>query len=203
MHTKKVFKIILGIIVVIIGIIIGIVPIFLQDKKNEIEDIKVNDYIKDTSINEDNVFSDVVDDSTNIVDQYLLVIEIPKIGLKRGVYNFTSSLNNIEQNITIMDESNLPDEVNGNVVLEAHSGTSNISYFNDLYKLKEEDLVYIYYQGIKYIYKVNNIYDVEKDGSVEVYRDLNKNTLTLITCKNDTDDKQMVVILYFVNQENY
>lgn len=203
MHTKKVFKIILGIIVVIIGIIIGIVPIFLQDKKNEIEDIKVNDYIKDTSINEDNVFSDVVDDSTNIVDQYLLVIEIPKIGLKRGVYNFTSSLNNIEQNITIMDESNLPDEVNGNVVLEAHSGTSNISYFNDFYKLKEEDLVYIYYQGIKYIYKVNNIYDVEKDGSVEVYRDLNKNTLTLITCKNDTDDKQMVVILYFVNQENY
>ena len=61
----------------------------------------------------------------------------------------------------------------------------------------------IYYQGVKYIYKVDEIYDVFKDGSIEIKRNQNKNTLTLITCRKNTKDKQFVIILYLMVKENY
>ena len=76
-------------------------------------------------------------------------------------------------------------------------------YFNQLHKLNENDLAYIYYQGTKYIYSVDKIYDVKKDGNVEVIRNKNKNTLTLITCKRNTQDRQLVVIFYLREKQKY
>ena len=43
----------------------------------------------------------------------------------------------------------------------------------------------------------------QKDGNVEVIRNKNKNTLTLITCKRNTQDRQLVVIFYLSKKENY
>ena len=60
--------------------------------------------------------------------KYLGVLEIPKIGLKRGFYNIGSRYNNISYNVTIVDGSDLPDVANGNLILMAHSGDSYISY---------------------------------------------------------------------------
>ena len=102
-----------------------------------------------------------------------------------------------------MKESSLPTDNNGNVVLEAHNGTADISYFNQLHQLEIGDKASIYYKGTKYTYIIENIYDVEKDGYVEVNRDINKNTLTLITCKKDTEDRQLVIILYLLSKEKY
>ena len=70
-----------------------------------------------------------------------------------------------------MKESSLPTKEKGNLVLEAHNGTARISYFKELHRLETGDVAYIYYQGIKYTYQVNTIYDVLKDGDVEVMRD--------------------------------
>lgn len=208
MHTKRRTRLlIIGIIVITIGIIIGIIPFFNQKEMEKKENIKIKNYILDTSYNEKT--SEIDKENTNEVDNkideesYLLIIEIPKIGLKKGVYPLNSKLNTIEKNVAIMKESSLPDKEGGNVVLEAHNGPTNISYFNQLHKLKINDQVYINYQGIKYTYTVSNIYDVEKDGSVEVNRDINKNTLTLITCKKNTTDRQLVVILYLSSKEKY
>ncbi len=103
----------------------------------------------------------------------------------------------------IMKESSLPNKEKGNVVLEAHNGTADISYFNQLHLLEIGDKASIYYEGTKYTYIIENIYDVEKDGSVEVSRDLNKSTLTLITCKKNTEDRQLVIILYLSSKEKY
>ena len=50
---------------------------------------------------------------------------------------------------------------------------------------------------------LNNIYDVNKTGEVEIKRDPNKNTLTLITCTKDSDTKQTVYITYLKNKEQY
>ena len=93
--------------------------------------------------------------------------------------------------------------VNGNVVLAAHNGTARISYFNQFHRLELNDIVYIYHERIKCTYRIDEIYDVKKDGSVEISRDLNQNTLTLITCKKDTNDRQLVVVSYLVNKEEY
>ena len=203
MHIKrKTRRIILGIIVISFGMTIGIIPIVHKETTEKKNDMEINKYIKDTSIIE--IKSDKQDQlEENIKQKPLFVLEIPKIGLKRCVYPLHSEENTIEKNVTIMKESSLPTDLNGNVVLEAHSGTSTISYFNQLHKLIINDYVYIYYQGTKYIYTVNKKYDVKKDGAVEVSRNTNKNTLTLITCKKDTNDRQLVIILYLSSKEEY
>ena len=79
------------------------------------------------------------------------------------------------------------------------------SYFllHQFHRLELNDIVYIYHERIKCTYRIDEIYDVKKDGSVEISRDLNQNTLTLITCKKDTNDRQLVVVSYLVNKEEY
>ena len=54
-------------------------------------------------------------------------------------------------------------------------------------------MVSIDYKGKSYNYKVVNIYDIEKNGIAKIIRDTNKTTLTLITCRHNTQ-KQIVII---------
>ena len=77
-----------------------------------------------------------------------------------------------------------------------------IPLVRNLNKLTIGDISYIYYGGIKYTYKVNNIYDIEKTGTATITRDLNKTTLTMITCRHNTN-KQIVIISELINQESY
>ena len=46
-----------------------------------------------------------------------------------------------------------------------------------------------------YTYKVVNIYKEEKDGTIAIYRNKEKSTLTLITCTKNDNTKQTVYIL--------
>ena len=134
---------------------------------------------------------------------YIAVLEIPSIKLKRGLVYYKSKYNNVKYNIQIIEHSQMPDIENSNLILAGHNGTSNVSFFNDLDKLKEDSLVYVYYNNIKYIYKINNNYEVKKDGKVEIIRNRNKTTITLITCKKDSKDKQLVYIGYLVDKVEY
>ena len=63
------------------------------------------------------------------------------------------------------------------------------------------DTASIYYNNKKYNYKIVNIYTDNKDGTVTIYRDESKNTMTLITCTKDDDTKQTIYILELVNVE--
>lgn len=126
-------------------------------------------------------------------EEYIALIEIPKIGLKKGLYSKESSNNNVNRNIEILDESDMPDKTNGNVILAGHSGNGRTAYFKNLHKLDSDDLVYIYYQGGRYGYKLVNRYEITKTGVADIVRNGNRNTLTLITCKHNTD-KQIVFI---------
>ena len=102
----------------------------------------------------------------------------------------------------IHEKSDDPTTEKGNVILVAHSGTADISYFKRLNQLVIGDKSEIYYHGKRYTYKVTNIYEVNKTGKVEINRDDDKNTLTMITCKHDTD-KQIVVISELDSVTNY
>ena len=73
----------------------------------------------------------------------------------------------------------------------------------DKYKLDINDSVYVYFDGIKYEYKIADIYDVDKTGTVNISRDKNRTTITLITCKKYSKDKQTVFIGYLSNKESY
>lgn len=166
--------------------------IAMMDDSNE------EDVIEDVPIVE-NV--DKKDDNNNYVvdySKYLGVLEIPRIGLKRGFYNTDSKYNNIQYNVTMLGGSNLPDVENGNLILMAHSGDAYISYFAYLWMVGIGDHAYVTYNGRKYDYQVVNIYDVPKNGVAVIRRNTERTTLTLITCTKDNDFSQTIYILELV-----
>ena len=111
-----------------------------------------------------------------------------------GFYHFGHKYNNIERNVTVVSGSSMPNEVNGNLFLMAHSGDAYISFFAYLYKLQVGDLAYVDYQGTKYKYQIVNIYNVPKTGSVTIRRNMDRTTLTLLTCTKNSDTEQTVYI---------
>lgn len=132
--------------------------------------------------------------------EYIAVLKIPKINLERGLVDPNSYLNNVDYNIQILKNSAGPDQRFGNVMLAAHSGNARISYFRNLDKLDINDNVSISYKGKIYSYKVVNIYDIEKNGKAQIIRNKNVSTLTLVTCRHNTN-KQMIVICELVSVE--
>ena len=123
---------------------------------------------------------------------YIAILKIPKIKLVRGLVDRNSYLNNVKYNVEILKDSASPEEQNGNVILAAHSGNARISYFRNLDKLVLGDDISLEYKSKTYKYKIVDIYLIEKTGKAEIVRNKNKNTLTLITCKHNTN-KQIVL----------
>ena len=127
---------------------------------------------------------------------YLGILTIDKINLQQGFFDKDNENNNVSKNLTFLSPSNYPDEKNGNVILVAHSGTTHIAYFRNLYQLKKGDTAKIEYKGHLYTYKIDNIYNETKDGNVTIYRDTTKQTLTMITCTKNDNTKQTIYIAY-------
>jgi len=132
-------------------------------------------------------------------EEYVAVIKIPKINLEKGLYSKESRLNNVNKNIQIIKESSYPNVEKGNFILAGHSGNATTSYFKKLDKVSIDDEVSIFYGGGEYKYKVVNIYDIDKTGTANIVRDAEKTTLTLITCRHNTN-KQIVVICELVEK---
>ena len=87
----------------------------VEDTQKEIEEVKEN--------NNDYTY-----------EEYLGIIDIPKIDLYKGFYNKNSNLNNVKFNLYVLPESNYPDTDKGNLIIAGHSGNYNNSYFANLYK---------------------------------------------------------------------
>lgn len=126
---------------------------------------------------------------------YIGTLEIPKINLNKGFVDPSSPDNDVSKNVAIVTPSDMPDVDSGNLILAAHSGNSYISYFKNLYLLEKGDMAYVTYKGQKYSYKITNIYLQAKTGTIGVYRDYSKTTLTLVTCTKDDERHQTIYIL--------
>lgn len=137
---------------------------------------------------------EVKEDNNYTYEEYLGILDIPKINLYKGFYSKTSSLNNVKFNLFVLKESDYPDVVNGNLIIAGHSGNYNNSYFANLYMLDLEDTITVHYQGKDYTYKITKIYNEEKTGTVRILRNRNKTSLTLITCTKDDDYHQTIYI---------
>lgn len=170
---------------------------FLNIGKEEVEEIKLD--IDEEEIKEQPKQEEKKTSNYN----YIGVLEIPKINIKRGFLNIKDKGNNVNKNLQVIKGSDMPNVKNGNLIIAAHSGNSYISYFKNLYKLSNEDVAYVYFNNIKYTYKVVGKYDAEKSGKVTIHRDNKKNTLTLITCSQTDKTKQIVYILELESEENY
>lgn len=170
---------------------------FLNIGKEEIEEIKVD--IDEEEIKEQPKQEEKKTSNYN----YIGVLEIPKINIKRGFLNIKDKGNNVNKNLQVIKGSDMPNVKNGNLIIAAHSGNSYISYFKNLHKLSNDDVAYVYFNNIKYTYKVAGKYDAEKNGKVTIHRDNKKKTLTLITCSQTDKTKQIVYILELESEENY
>ena len=162
----------------------------------------INDYIEKKEIIEEPIIEEVKEEKPKKEKQYNMIIEIPKISLKKGLCKVNESCNKVSRNIQVIKESDMPDIKNGNLILAAHNGNSSVSFFNTLNKLKLNDTIYVYYKNVKYEYKLASSYEIKKSGNAIIHRDGSKTTLLLITCKRHTD-KQIVYIAYLNNASKY
>ena len=202
-RRKKSWFIIIGSLIIVLGFsLLSFDFIKPYVDENTEEKSLEQFYIKEEQIidKNDKTTSDEVEKEKKpkVKYNYIAVLKIPKINLEKGLVEKNSKYNNINYGVQILKESDSPDVINGNVILAAHSGTANISYFRNLDKLDLGDDAIIYYQGNTYNYKVVKKYDVDKTGKINIKRDRNTSTLTLITCRHNTD-KQIVIILELQN----
>ena len=113
-------------------------------------------------------------------------LTIDKLNLSKNIYNINSSHNNVEENVTILnDDINL-------IVLAAHSGPGYIAFFNDLDKLELNDTVNLTYNNKNLVYIVTNIEEQTKDGTIEINK-TDKQRLILTTCSKKDKNKQLVI----------
>jgi len=212
-NIKNSTVILIGIIIIVIGFCIGLYEYFEERKEKTFSNMNIMLYEEEQPENiveeetpseneEQNTNEEETEKEPQSVQQhsnYLGILEIPKINLKRGFYELGNKYNSVDYNVTVINGSTLPGVENYNLILAAHSGNCSICYFENLYKLKKDDIAYITYNNYKYTYKIVDIYEVEKDGTVAIYRDYNKNCLTLITCTRNSNTKQTVYILEQTN----
>ena len=124
---------------------------------------------------------------------YFAVIKIPKINLEKGLCDKNTNCNNVNKNILVLNESDMPDKEKGNFILAGHSGSGRNAYFKNLYKLNIDDEISVFYNSNEYKYKMVNQYEIENKGIVNIVRNKDKTILTLITCSKDTK-KQTIII---------
>ena len=188
--------VVLGSLFLISGLSLIFLTIYTGFKTKTDEDIALdNFYIEEQQekITDNTTTKEVVEEKKETSINYIAVLRIPKINLKRGLVDKDSKYNNIKYNIMIHKESDVPDQDGGNVILVAHSGTAGVSYFRNVDKLSLNDEIYLDYNNKTYSYKITNIYDIEKTGIAPIRKETTKSTITLITCRHNTS-KQIVVI---------
>ena len=176
MNLKRNLIKILGIICIVISILILSYKLYQKITRDNYINTELDIFYKQY----DNQGNQIRIEKTS----YLLVLEIPRINLKEGVYNIDDYRNNISLNVSILPTSILPNEKNSVLLLAAHSGTAANAYFKNLHKLNLGDKINIYYDGLIYQYEINNIYTKDKNDDFYLKK-YDKKTLILITCLND------------------
>lgn len=185
--------------IIIIGFILVSYDYFAGKKDKAYEKVSISLYQEQNGQIIDNTPQEIAAAEISVSENtkkgnFLGVLKIDKIGLEQGFYDKDNENNNVGKNVTLLGPSNYPDEKNGNTILVAHSGSSYLGYFKNLWKLSKGDLATVYYKNNTYVYKIVNIYNDIKDGDVTIYRNKNKNTLTMITCTKDSDTEQTIYI---------
>lgn len=196
----------IGIGLVLLGIMV-IAFYFVYQKGLEVKnDNEVEIYIEKTKIQEEvEVPTEDAKEEMNNKNysiNYTAVLEIPSINLKRGVVDNTKDFKSINYAISVDNSSNYPNN-KGNFILYSHSGNSNIAFFNKLYKLEINDDIYVYYNGVKYHYRIFNKYDIEKTGKAKIINLKDNKYITLITCNQNKKGYQIVIEGKLVDESNY
>lgn len=143
---------------------------------------------------EEIVIPEKVEKVIDTVENPMMKLVIPKLNISNNIYEKNSNENNIDKNVVIMNESTLPSDAFGNIILGGHSGTGKHAYFKDFDKLELNDLIYLHYNNKEYKYKIINIHKDIKDGKITVTTVQNRSLITLFTC-NPNDKKTYLIVV--------
>ena len=124
-------------------------------------------------------------------------IEIPKLNLYYGFYEVNNNNNEIKNGIEVMSGSEIPSSTGSNIVLVAHSGIGYNILFDRLDVLNIEDEVNLYFDKVKYTYKVKKILKKDKKEMLSLIKTKN-NTLMLLTCDKVEKEKNLIVYLELI-----
>jgi LPXTG-site transpeptidase (sortase) family protein len=200
LKTKKTNKykslVILGSLLILLSLSVLSYKLIVNSIHQKQEDKGIEDFYKKEEINKNipsQITKEEIDTNKQNTINYIAILRIPKINLEKGLVDKNSKYNNINYNIMIHNDSDLPDVEGGNVILVSHSGNARISYFKYLDRLTLDDLIYFDYDSQTYTYKIYKIYDVDKIGKLSIQKEIKDSTITLITCRHNTN-KQIVVI---------
>lgn len=203
-------KILLSILFTLIGLIMIFYSYFAGVKNNvfnkkNIELLEQQVLITESidEVNEEDFDNTTVDLEDMVdadrVDAYIGYLSVPDVDIKRGFVSINSKYNSVGYNVMLIEGSKMPDQDKGNLILAAHRGNSSVSFFDKLYKLKDNAKAYITYQGKVYEYELRNSYLEPKDGELTIRRNPNVNTLTLITCTRNDKTTQTIFIFELVS----
>ena len=197
---------IIGSLFILLGITLISLKVFSNYYLDKQEDKAIQEYLDykpDTTVKVDNSTTTIKEEKETVTYNYIAVLEIPKINLKRGLLPINDKNNNVDKNVEILKNSDMPNVTNGTLALAGHSGNSRIAFFHKLYKLKENDQVFIYYQNEKYIYQVSKIERQDKDGTINFTKTKDTTELILTTCDQQNKGKQIVVVAKLVDKIPY
>ena len=155
--------------------------IYNNSNTKEVTTIKNNNQIKISSGNKNEVTNKIIGK-----------IIIKKINIKNNLYEKESIHNNVDKNITILNNSIEPTKDNSIMFIAAHSGTGKLAYFKDLDKLEINDEIILIYKDKKYIYIVKDIWEEKKNGYININRE-KKKQLVLTTCSPNRDNYQLII----------
>lgn len=178
--------VILSIIIILFGITYFVITIYklYNDKVNNQKSVEayINNEIE--TISEEKY-------------QYKSILEIPSINLKRGITSSTNIYNSAKYNIELVKEDSQ------SIVLAAHNGNNYNSFFKDLHTIDLGDEINYYENGTIYKYIYTDSYDIKKNGYADIYRQNDKKSIILVTCKDNTDDAQTLYIGYLKETSTY
>lgn len=203
-RKSKRYLLIVGLLLFLYGSIYFIYNYKQNNDNKKIEDESINEFFKEEPVSniEENNNQNQSEVKINKTIDYMAILEIPIINLKKGLVDINSSSNNVNKNIYILKESTFPKEnEDSHIILAAHSGNSSISYFKNIIKLNINDRINLYYQNNLYKYDVIKKYEIEKTGKLNI--DLTNNSdLTLVSCISNTN-KQIVILAELKQVDKY
>lgn len=208
-RKNKSHAIVIGSFLILVGLSIPLSKTIYENQLNQNENKKIEKFFKDSTtdekINNNTIEEKDLSERKNENDssEYIGILEIPSISFKRGFVAKNDKSNNISENIQILKESDMPDVDRGNFIIAGHSGSGRIAFFKNLHCVKFNDLIHVYYNQVKYTYKVVDFYIEPKVGNIHIYRNKEKTTLTLTTCNQDKKDSQIVIISELVDSKNF
>ena len=191
-YKKKyllIFQLIISIIVIIAIIYFISLHFYKISKQEEISNQIMNNYNLSklyTSISKNYIKNNNEDNQNGI----FCVIEIPKINLSYPVFN---TLNEELLKVSPCRFYGESFSTYDNICIAGHN-YDNGKFFSNIYLLRKNDEIYIYYNDEKYIYLVTSNYEVDENDLSPIFNfTKNKKQLTLVTC-NNFNDKRIIIV---------